>query len=188
MGLGSSVDLKDEYIEDYLQLLYLNRTEILQLLKRFKAIGPDEVNRNIHHRFHASRILEAFPEFKVNPFQDRLFKVFSSHHDGCFSFEDILDLYSALSENCPTRVKAMWAFKIFDLDDDNFITEEDVMRTVERLTNSNARFITEDEKRLIANSIIGEVDLAKTGGITPLEFVHAVLKMPEFSNCFRCKP
>ncbi|KAJ8870545.1 hypothetical protein PR048_029568 [Dryococelus australis] len=47
-----------------------------------------------------------------NPYADRLVDVFSSYGDGHLSFEDILDLFSALSENCPSVVKARWVFKI----------------------------------------------------------------------------
>lgn len=40
-------------------------------------------------------------------------RVFSSKQDGQMSFEDVLDLCSALSENCPEDVRAAWAFQIF---------------------------------------------------------------------------
>jgi Ca2+-binding EF-hand superfamily protein len=54
---------------------------------------------------------------QVNPFVDRLYDVFFPRrdHNGeiYFSFEDMLDMCSALSPQCPDTVKAMWAFKIF---------------------------------------------------------------------------
>ena len=51
--------------------------------------------------------------FQNNPFQDRIFRVFSSKEDDCFSFEDMVDLCSAFSAACPAEVKAAWAFRIF---------------------------------------------------------------------------
>lgn len=51
--------------------------------------------------------------FQHNPFKDRLCKVFSTGMDGCFSFEDLLDLFSVMSHACPNNVKANWAFHIF---------------------------------------------------------------------------
>lgn len=68
---------------------------------------------NIQHRFNRSEILKIFPELSYNPFIDRLFEVFSSEKDEKMSFEDVLDLASAFSEDCPWEVKAKWAFLIF---------------------------------------------------------------------------
>lgn len=51
--------------------------------------------------------------FQFNPLKDRIFKVFSSHKDGKFSFEDMLDLCSVMSNKCPDKVKAAWAFRIY---------------------------------------------------------------------------
>lgn len=39
--------------------------------------------------------------------------MFSSENDDRFSFEDMLDLFSVLSEKCPLAVKASWAFQIY---------------------------------------------------------------------------
>jgi hypothetical protein len=53
---------------------------------------------------------------QVNPFADRLYDVFFPRRDQneeiYFSFEDMLDMCSALSPQCSDKVKAMWAFKI----------------------------------------------------------------------------
>lgn len=57
--------------------------------------------------------MEILPELNHNPFKDRISYVFSSQKDDCFSFEDILDLASAFSENCPIEVRAKWAFLIY---------------------------------------------------------------------------
>jgi Ca2+-binding EF-hand superfamily protein len=37
--------------------------------------------------------------FEVNPFRDRICKVFSSSKDGNLTFEDFLDMMSVFSEN-----------------------------------------------------------------------------------------
>lgn len=60
-------------------------------------------------------IADQFPQLKYNPFCGRLFKVFSSIDDNHMSFEDFLNLCSVMSENCPLKVKAAWAFKMFGI-------------------------------------------------------------------------
>lgn len=51
--------------------------------------------------------------FQYNPFRNQIFAVFSSQNDGRLSFEDFVDLSSVMSVNCPLRVKAAWAFRVF---------------------------------------------------------------------------
>lgn len=74
------------------------------------------------------------PTFQYNPYRDRLIKVFSSYNDEHFSFEDFLDLVSVMSENCPLNVKAAWAFRVFDFNEDNQITKSDIFDMLDRLT------------------------------------------------------
>lgn len=54
-----------------------------------------------------------YPELNVNPFGDRICKVFSSSNDGDCTFEDFLDMMSVFSESAPKAVKAEHAFRIF---------------------------------------------------------------------------
>lgn len=59
-----------------------------------------------------SKILQ-FPELSVNPFGERICKIFSSSQDGDCTFEDFLDMMSVFSEMAPKSVKAEHAFRIF---------------------------------------------------------------------------
>lgn len=54
-----------------------------------------------------------YPELSVNPFRDRICKIFSSSQDGDCTFEDFLDMMSVFSENAPRSVKAEHAFRIY---------------------------------------------------------------------------
>ncbi|XP_045502303.1 calcium and integrin-binding family member 4-like isoform X2 [Colias croceus] len=107
--------LTEDVLEDYTSLTYLNKGEIYHLLEKFHSIDPDKVNNNFAHRFTKQEIVNKFEVLKNNPFQDRIFRVFSSQNDDCFSFEDLLDLCSAMSSECPCEVKAAWAFRIYDI-------------------------------------------------------------------------
>lgn len=68
---------------------------------------------DFHHRFHVAEVMELYPQLKYNPFRSRIFRVFSSEQDECFSFEDFLDLVSAMHDDCPLGVKALWAFRVY---------------------------------------------------------------------------
>ena len=51
--------------------------------------------------------------FQVNPFRDRICRVFSSDDTGAMTFEDFLDMMSVFSDNAPKNVKVEYAFRIY---------------------------------------------------------------------------
>ncbi|CAG5048800.1 unnamed protein product [Parnassius apollo] len=188
MGSNQSFPgLTEDLLEDYSSLTYLNKGEILYLMKKFYSIDPGKVDADFHHRFEKEIILKKFDVLKNNPFQDRLFRVFSSKNDDCFSFEDLLDLCSAMSSKCPTDVKASWAFKVFDIDEDSQISTRDISEIVDRLTGaSKSRIYSLDDesKSKIAYVILDEMKLTNTGGIGLNEFKIIMSRIPEFNSSF----
>lgn len=70
-----------------------------------------------------SKILQ-YPELRVNPFGDRICKVFSSSQDGDCTFEDFLDMMSVFSDAAPKAVKAEHAFRIFGKRTDQLIVHD----------------------------------------------------------------
>ncbi|KAJ8717148.1 hypothetical protein PYW08_005547 [Mythimna loreyi] len=192
MGSAQSYPgLTQDVLEDYAALTYLTKGEILYLMKKFYSIDPEKIKNNYHHRFRREDIVNKFCVLKNNPFQDRIFKVFSSKDDDCFSFEDLVDLCSAMSAGCPPEVKSAWAFRIFDLDDDGQITEKDIGKIVDRLTRSvvdnritNNNRIDRDSKLKIAKVILDEINLDKSGGIGLNEFKLIMARQPEFPTSF----
>nr|CAD7442570.1 unnamed protein product [Timema bartmani] len=175
MGGTSSKLVSEDVLDEYVQLTYLSRVEILKILKRFHSIDPRGVESSLMYRINAHDIMRTFLELKCNPYRDRLLEVFSSYNDSHMSFEDMLDLFSALSENCPDNVKARWAFKIFDFDDDNLLSVDDLKHIVGRLCESRSskqrwfsgendnrtsikehpRFLTAEEKTMFATKLHG---------------------------------
>ncbi|KAJ0174219.1 hypothetical protein K1T71_010365 [Dendrolimus kikuchii] len=186
-GSQSYPGLTEDVMEDYTTLTYLSKGEILYLMKKFYSIDPEKLQADFYHRFSREQILNKFDVLKTNPFQDRLFRVFSSKQDDCFSFEDLLDLCSAMSSECPPEVKAAWAFRVFDLDEDNQISARDISEIVDRLTwsqnNPLMRLNLEDKKR-ISKTILKEMNFDTTGTIGSSEFKIIMSRIPEFQSSF----
>ncbi|XP_062542749.1 calcium and integrin-binding protein 1-like [Armigeres subalbatus] len=186
MGSSESI-LSAEQLDEYAELTYLTRWEVLLILKKLQALAPqDGLRQDLHRRFSGRKIMDVFPQLKYNPFRDQLFKVFSSARDTRCSFEDILDMFSVMSKNCPHHVKAAWAFRIFDFDNDNMITKEDIFTTCDRLTKYDQ--LNRDEKENIAEVILKEMDLHNNGSLSEFEFIHVIAKVPEFHHAFTFKP
>ncbi|XP_030759794.1 calcium and integrin-binding protein 1-like [Sitophilus oryzae] len=176
-------ELTEDILDEYIMLTYLSKSEILHLYKTFGQLEAQGQLRDLNFRFPPQAIETIFPQIKYNPFRDRIYSVFSSQKDGRMSFEDVLDLCSAMSEKCPDRVKAEWAFQIYDFDEDGYVGEQDISCVIDRLTG-DCGYLTEAEHDQIIKTLMNEMDLESSGKISVQSFSHAVGKMSEFPHSF----
>lgn len=51
--------------------------------------------------------------WQENPFRDRIVETFSEDGNGNLSFNDFVDMFSALCETSPRELKTIYAFKIY---------------------------------------------------------------------------
>ncbi|XP_019931478.1 calcium and integrin-binding protein 1 [Aedes albopictus] len=175
----------EEELQDYEDLTYFTKKEILFAHKKFKALAPEKVGHNKNARLSMNKILQ-YPELRVNPFGDRICKVFSSSNNGEISFEDFLDMMSVFSDAAPKSVKAEHAFRIFDFDGDDMIGKNDLKQVIQRLTGYNNALNESDIDQLITN-ILEEADLDDDGALSFAEFEHIIDKSSDFTNSFRIR-
>ncbi|XP_062981436.1 calcium and integrin-binding family member 4 [Elgaria multicarinata webbii] len=117
----------------------------------------------------------SFPQ-QVNPFRDRICKVFSS--DGYFTFEDIVGMASIFSDLACLSLKIEYAFRIYDFNDDGFIDKEDLQNVIRRLVHENK--LSEEGIMSLANQVLEEADLDNDKMLSLAEFEHAMSKSPDF--------
>ncbi|XP_041484000.1 calcium and integrin-binding family member 2-like [Lytechinus variegatus] len=183
MGGSHSVFTEAE-LDDYQELTFFSKKEILHVHKRFHLLDPEAVRRDKNACLPMDKILE-LPELKVNPFKDRICKVFSSTDDGSLTFEDFLDMMSVFSDSAPKSMKAEYAFRIYDFDEDDFISSADIREMVNRLTGEQQ--ITDDDMQHLINNIFEEADLDDDDALSFAEFEHVISKAPDFMNTFRIR-
>nr|CAD7264890.1 unnamed protein product [Timema shepardi] len=152
--------------------------------QKFKALAPEKIGHNKNAKLPLPKVL-AYPELKVNPFGDRICRIFSSSHDGDCTFEDFLDMMSVFSDAAPKAVKAEHAFRIFDFDGDDMLGVTDLRQVVDRLTGPQ-RLAEQDMQHLIQN-ILDEADLDDDGALSFAEFEHIISKSSDFANAFRIR-
>ena len=134
MGQRQSV-FEDKQLERYQDCTYFTRSEILQLYKRFSSLNPDKINRrraNLTSRLSFLEV-QSMPELRENPFRERLCEVFSTDGKG-LHFEDFLDMFSVLSARAPWDLKATYAFRIYDFNNDSAICLGDIKQVLIALT------------------------------------------------------
>ena len=78
MGQRNDVFSKDE-LEEYTELTYLSRGEVLRAFTKFSSIDSDKVGQNRHAKIACEKVRNSTEELKLNPFGDRICSVFS--HD-----------------------------------------------------------------------------------------------------------
>lgn len=183
MGQGKS-QFTEEELQDYQDLTYFTKKEVLYAHQKFKALAPEKVGHNKNAKLPMTKILQ-YPELRVNPFGDRICRIFSSSHDGDCTFEDFLDMMSVFSDGAPKAVKAEHAFRIFDFDGDDMLGVTDLRQVVDRLTGQQ-RVSEQDMQHLIQN-ILDEADLDDDGALSFAEFEHIISKSSDFANAFRIR-
>ncbi|KAM5171128.1 calcium and integrin-binding protein 1 [Mantella aurantiaca] len=185
---GSSSQLSKELINEYQELTYLTKQEILLAHKRFIELVQKENRNNINSVRVPKEAFLMLPELKANPFKYRICHVFSTSKQGddSMSFEDFLDMLSAFSESASLDIKSHYAFRIFDFDGDGALNKLDLETLVNHLTGveENTKLSNEEMNQLIDN-ILDESDIDKDGTINHSEFQHVISRSPDFVSSFK---
>uniref|UniRef100_A0A4W2D189 Calcium and integrin-binding protein 1 n=1 Tax=Bos indicus x Bos taurus TaxID=30522 RepID=A0A4W2D189_BOBOX len=114
-------------------LTFLTRNEILCIHDSFLKLCPP--GKYYKEATLTVDQVSSLPALRVNPFRDRICRVFS--HNNVFSFEDVLGMASVFSEQACPSLKIEYAFRIYDFNENGFIDEEDLQRIILRLLNSD---------------------------------------------------
>ncbi|XP_061168866.1 mesenchyme-specific cell surface glycoprotein-like [Saccostrea echinata] len=185
--MGNKVGVfTDEQIEAYQDCTFFTKKEILRIFSRFRDLAPNAVPK-VMSNVDTSRIrlpfqqIQMMTELKENPFCRRICQVFSEDGSGDLSFEDFLDLFSVLSEVAPRELKAVYAFKIYDFDGDNYLGKEDLQSTLKCLTRNE---LSEEELDFVVEKVLEETDLDDDGKLSYIEFEHVISRSPDFMTYF----
>ncbi|XP_053106010.1 calcium and integrin-binding family member 4 [Hemicordylus capensis] len=179
MGQCTSHSMKKDELEEYQVLMFLTKGEILRIHDAFCNSCPQ--GKDYRQAKLTTEQLCTWPQLKVNPFKDRICKVFST--DGYFTFEDILGMASVFSDLACPSLKIEYAFRIYDFNDDGFIDEDDLQSVIRRMLNGKS--LSEEETVSLASHILEEADLDNDGMLSLAEFEHAMAKSPDFLHSFR---
>ncbi|KAG8147565.1 hypothetical protein E2320_022995, partial [Naja naja] len=96
---------------------------------------------------------------------------------GNMTLDDFLDMFSVMSEMAPRDLKAYYAFKIYDFNDDNYICKSDLEKTVNKLTRKE---LSPEEVALVCHKVIDEADLDNDGRLSLDDFQHMIVRAPDF--------
>ncbi|OMJ07794.1 Neuronal calcium sensor 1 [Smittium culicis] len=87
-----------------------------------------------------------FPFGDSTKFSERIFKIFDANKNGTVDFKEFLQALSITSRGTPEE-KLNWAFELYDIDKDGFITEDEMLQIVSAIYKmlGNMVQLAEDE-------------------------------------------
>ncbi|PWA33414.1 recoverin-like [Gambusia affinis] len=122
MGNSKSGAVSKEILEDLKLNTKFTETEIVQWYDNFKKqcpsgrISKDEF-QNIYRKF--------FPDSDANTYAQHVFRSFDTNDDGTLDFKEyIIALH--MTATGKTTSKLEWAFSLFDVDKNGYITKSEV--------------------------------------------------------------
>lgn len=127
-----------EQLLGYSECTYFTTQEINKLYGKFSSIADGRISDTIGD--HKTRLsfgeIQSLPDLKECPFVERVCEVFSTGRRRGLNFEDFLDMMSVFSHRAPWNLKAAYAFKIFDFNNDTHICKYDIEKAILCLTGN----------------------------------------------------
>lgn len=135
--------------------------EIDRLRKRFMKLDTD-----------ASGILEtneflSLPGVAANPLASRLMDVFDENHSGDVDFQEFINGLSTFSTKGNKKEKLRFAFKVYDIDRDGYISNGELFIVLKMMVGNNLK---DAQLQQIVDKTIMEADKDGDGKISFEEF------------------
>ncbi|KXS15971.1 EF-hand [Gonapodya prolifera JEL478] len=153
----------DEELDVLEECTFFTRREILKIHKWFKQIAGKTKDTLTRTEFLA------LPELAQNPFKERIADAFITNEDSNVTFDDFLDFLSVFSESATRDVKAFYAFRLYDFDEDGYLNEDDIKKVLKLVVGEE---FTEEEIKTVCDNIFEEVDIDGDKRLSFVEFEH----------------
>lgn len=170
--------LNQEEIRELQKATYFDKKELQKWYKDFMKDCPsgqlrqDEFER-IYQQF--------FPFGDPSKFAAFVFKVFDKNDDGSISFTEFITALSITSRGSLDE-KLEWAFSLYDLDKDGYITRDEMLHIVEAIYRMVGKMVDlpedEDTPEKRVDKIFHKMDKNDDGKLT----------MDEFREGSKCDP
>jgi len=139
--------------------------EISRLAKRFKKLDTDSSGSISVEEFMS------LPELQQNPLVQRVIDIFDEDESGEVDFKEFLQGVSQFSVKGDRNAKLKFAFRIYDLDNDGFISNGELFQVLKMMVGSNLK---ESQLQQIVDKSIRLADQDEDGKISFEEFCKAV--------------
>ncbi len=120
-----------------------------------------------------------FKAHRNNLFVDRVFELFDVKRNNVIDFEEFVTSLSVFHPNAPLEEKAMFAFRIYDINGTDYIEPTEVKRFLVTIIADNPDIhLSDEDLDRIVEETFKQVDLTGDGRINPEEWMALVKRSP----------
>ncbi|KAG2198713.1 calcineurin subunit B [Mucor mucedo] len=152
-------------LEDMVNSSNFSAEEIQRLYKRFMKLDKDNSGSISKEEFLS------IPQIANNPLASRMIAIFDEDGGGDVDFHEFIKGLSAFSERGNKREKLEFAFKVYDMDRDGFISNGELFLVLKMMVGSNLK---DNQLQQIVDKTIMEADKDGDGKISFEEFLVMV--------------
>ncbi|CAB3979139.1 calcineurin subunit B type 1 [Paramuricea clavata] len=139
--------------------------EIKRLGKRFKKLDLD------HSGSLSVEEFMSLPELQQNPLVQRVIEIFDQDGNGEVDFKEFIEGVSQFSVKGDKESKLRFAFQIYDIDRDGFITNSELFQVLKMMVGNNLK---DTQLQQIVDKTILYADKDQDGKISFSEFSEMV--------------
>ncbi|KAH8174121.1 EF hand domain-containing protein [Sarocladium implicatum] len=142
-----------------------DREEVERLRKRFMKLDKDNSGTVDRDEFLS------LPQISSNPLATRMIAIFDEDGNGDVDFQEFVSGLSAFSSKGNKEQKLRFAFKVYDIDRDGYISNGELFIVLKMMVGSNLK---DQQLQQIVDKTIMEADLDNDGKISFEEFTKMV--------------
>ena len=158
---GTTSKIVDDLLED----TNFDRDEIERLRKRFMKLDRDSSGSIDKNEFMS------IPGVSSNPLATRIMEVFDTDNSGDVDFQEFITGLSIFSGRGSKDEKLNFAFKIYDIDKDGYISNGELFIVLKIMVGNN---LDDDQLQQIVDRTIVENDKDNDGKLSFEEFKNAI--------------
>jgi serine/threonine-protein phosphatase 2B regulatory subunit len=136
-----------------------------RLLKRFLKLDKDNSGTIEREEFLS------IPAIRNNPLASRLIDIFDEDGNGSIDFEEFISALSAFSSKGQREEKLRFAFKVYDIDRDGYLSSGELFIVLKMMVATN---LQDDQLQQLVDKTIMEADKDRDGKISFDEFKKLV--------------
>ncbi|PHH55865.1 Calcineurin subunit B [Ceratocystis fimbriata CBS 114723] len=152
-------------LDDIVQGSNFDREEVDRLRKRFMKLDKDNSGTIERDEFLS------LPQISSNPLATRMIAIFDEDGGGDVDFQEFVSGLSAFSSKGNKEQKLRFAFKVYDIDRDGFISNGELFIVLKMMVGDNLK---DQQLQQIVDKTIMEADLDGDGRISFEEFTKMV--------------
>lgn len=159
MGANASALLSEE-INEISKEENLSQAQVKRLYNRFQKLDTKQSGTL------DAEVLRMIPELSMNPLHPRLVEIFQNNN-----FRQFVSNVSAFSGQADAARNADFAFRVYDVDGDGFISADDLREIMHMLVGDN---IDDETMNSIVDKVLKDAATDEKGRITRDDFTNAL--------------